>query len=203
MSYESTGHDNPVQHLPPPISAFSMRGSLSPLLLIPIAAPVIAALFAPDNVLDLWPWIKRFTAWIQRIVPFMHMGGHADSTTYPQAAVLTHSLTLMVIPFTSLVWLWQSIVNYPYLLARRKAMGPAPIKLHLMILLVGLPFFLGVVYLFMVLPGDPSFANGMTTKSRGGFAFLTFAVNYCTSMVLGGQLLNVRLFSDTHLRKGD
>lgn len=191
------------REVPPPVPAFSLRGSLSPLLLVPMAVPVLIAMFAPDNALDLWSWARRFTTWIQRMVPFMQMGGHANSTTYPQAALLAHSFTLTVIPIMSLVWLWQSIVNYPYLLARRRAMGPAGIKLHLAILLVGPPLFLGAIYFFMILPGDPSFAKGVTTHSRSGFAFLTAALTYGTSAVLGGQLLNLRLFFDTYIRAGD
>lgn len=193
----------PPRDVPPPVPAFSLRGSLSPLLLLPMAIPVLTALFAPDNVLDVWPWMRRFTEWVQRLVPFVRMSGHADSTTYPQVALLTHSMTLMVIPIASLVWLWQSIVNYSYLLARRRAIGRAGIKLHLALLLVGPPLFLGATYVLMVLPGDPSFAKGMSTRSRGGFALLTFFATYCTSVVLGGQLLNLRLFVDTYFKKGD
>ena len=81
-------------------------------------------------------------------------------------------------------------------------MGRAPLKLHLMILFVGPPLLLGTFYFFIVLPGDPSFAKGITTNSRGGFAFLTFFANYGTSVILGGQLLNLRLFIDTYIRKG-
>jgi hypothetical protein len=168
-----------------------------------MAIPVLAALFAPIDALDLWPWARRFTEWMQRLLPFMPLRGHADSTTYAQAALLTHCLTLAILPMTSLVWLWQSIVNYPYLLLRRQAIGPMEVKLHLLMLLVGPPLFLGAVYFFVALAGDPSFARGMTTNNRVGFGLLTFLASYCTSLVLGGQLLNIRLLVDMHIRKGD
>lgn len=189
--------------VPPPIPAFSWGGSLSPLLLVPMAIPVLAALFAPTDVLDLWPWARRFTDWMQRLLAFIPLRGHADSTTYAQAALLTHCLTLAVLPITSLVWLWQSIVNYPYLLLRRRAIGPLEVRLHLAMLLGGPPLFLAATYFFVALAGDPSFARGMTTNNRAGFAFLTFAANYCTSLALGGQLANLRLLIDTHIRRGD
>jgi hypothetical protein len=188
--------------VPPPIPAFSITGSLSPLLLVPMALPVLVALFAPDNVLDIWPWAKRFADWVQRLVPFVRMSGHADSTTYPQAALLVHSMTLVVIPVTAFVWLGQSIANYPQVLARSAARGRLGITQHLLVLLIGPPLFLGCLYFFIVLPGDPSFANGMTTGSRGGFAFLTFALTYVTSATVGGQLANIRLFIDLYSKKG-
>ena len=186
--------------VPPPIPAFSLRGSLSPLLLVPIALPVLAALFAPDKVLDLWPTAKRFVQTVQQLLPFVDFGGHADSTGYTQAALLTHCLTLVVIALTSLVWLGQGFVNYRHLLARRRALGPLRVTQHLGFMFVGPPVMLLMVYAMVVLPGDPSFARGMTVNNRLGFAFLTLVANYSTGLVLGGQILNLRLLVDTHLK---
>jgi hypothetical protein len=168
-----------------------------------MAIPVLTALFAPDGVLDIWPWMRRFTEWVQRLVPFVRMSGHADSTTYPQVALLTHSMTLMVIPIASLVWLWQSVVNYSYLLKRRRAIGRLPISQHFLLLTVGPALSLIALYFFVILPGDPSFAKGATTNNRGGFAFLTAALTYGASVTFGTQLLNLRLFLDTYLKAGD
>src|SRR5574341_141624 len=100
---------DPPVGVPPPIPAFSWAGALSPLLLMPMAVPVLVALFAPDNILDVWPWAKRFTAWIQRMVPFMDMSAHAKSTVFPQVALLVHSLTVALIPVLALVWTAQSV----------------------------------------------------------------------------------------------
>lgn len=197
-SFEPT---KPPVEMPPTVPVFSLSGSLSPLLLIPMAVPVFVALFATDNILDLWPWLRRFTLWMQHLMPFIPMNAHAASTTYSQAALLTHCLTLTVIPIASLVWLWQSFVNYPRLLARSRARGGMRFRQYLLLSLVGVPLMLGGVYFFMALPGDPSFAKGMTTHSRVGFAFLTFSAMYGTSVALGGQLLILRLFIDTNFRK--
>jgi hypothetical protein len=190
----------PGEPVPPTIAAFSLRGSLSPLLLVPIALPVVAALFAPDNVLDLWPLAGRFVQAMQRLLPFIRLDGHASSTGYPQAALLTHCLTLCVVVITSVVWLVQGFVNYDYLLRRRRALGPLKVGQHLALLLVGPPFVLLFLYALVVLPGDPSFARGMTANNRLGFAFLTFVANYITGLILGVQVLNLRLLVDTHLR---
>jgi len=202
MSSTSFGDEKPVVDVPSTIRAFSLSGSLSPLLLIPMAVPVLAALFAPDDILNLWSWLRRFTLWVQHLFPIVPLSAHAASTTYSQAALLTHCLTLVVIPIASLVWLWQGVVNYPRLLARSRARGGMSVAQYLMSSVVGVPLILGCVYFFMALPGDPSFAKGVTTHSRIGFAFLTLAALYGASMVLGTQLLVLRLFIDTNFRKG-
>ena len=189
----------PAREIPPPIPAFSMTGGLSPLLLIPMAIPVMVALFAPRDVLDAWPWARQFTHWVQHIVPFVRMSGHADSTTYPQVALLVHSMTLTVIPLASLVWLWQTIVNYPQLLKRNLALGGLKITMHLGMLFVAPVIFIGGIWIFISLPGDPSFAKNWTTNNRVGFSVLTFLSVYLTSLVIGGQVLNLRLFWDTYL----
>jgi hypothetical protein len=80
-------------------------------------------------------------------------------------------------------------------------MGRLQVKHHVMLMLVGPPFVLGLMYLFIALPGDPSFAKGITTHSRKGFAFLTLVLDYGTGFVLGIQLLNIRLFIDIHTKK--
>jgi len=196
-SFEET---TPPMEVPRPVPAFSLSGSLSPFLLAPMVLTVLVALFAPADILDMWPWARRFTIWVRQTLPFMPLHVHAESTTYSQVALLTHCLTLTVIPIASLIWSLQAIVNYPLLLARRHALGRLEIKHHLMVLMVMPLLMLGSVYFFMALPGDPSFSKGITTHSRIGFAFFSFAAMYGTSAVLGGQLLNIRLFIDTYLR---
>jgi hypothetical protein len=194
--------ETPSVPIPAPIPAFSWKGSLSPALLIPMAVPVLVALFGPDNILDLLPLARRFTEWVQHIIPFVRMSGHADSTTYPQVALLVHSLSLTLIPLASLVFLWQGILNYPQILARSKARGRLKVGQHLLILIVAPLFMLGIMYVLVALPGDPSFAKGATTHSRGGLAFMTFVATYMTSATFGGQLTNVRLFIDLYMKRG-
>jgi hypothetical protein len=192
--------DQDGPEIPPPIPVFSLRGALSPLLWIPVVLSASITLFAPDNILDVWPAAQRFVDWVQGMVPFMNMRAHADSTTYPQVAWLTHSMTVVLVPTLSLVWLWQSIVNYPILLARRRGLGRLTLKQHLAILVCA-PLILGGIYVLIAIPGDPSFALGFTTRSRGGLAFLSLGFQYPGTLVLGGQLISFRMFIDTYLRK--
>ncbi len=191
------------REIPPPIPAFSLLGGLSPFLLVPMLLPPMVALIAPVNVLDSMWWAKRITEWIQSLAPFIDMTAHANSTVYPQVALLVHSLTIVVIPFTGVVWIILSLISYPKNLARRRAIGRMPVRQHLLILLIGPPLFLGAIYVSVALPGDPSFALGFTTHNRSGFAILTLMGTYGTAMMLGAQVVNIRLFIDTYLKSGD
>jgi hypothetical protein len=184
---------------PPPIPPLSLTGALSPLLLIPMAIPPLAALFAPLNVLEVWPAAHRFAQWVQQMLPFMNMRGHADSTLFPQVAWLAHSCTVTVIPIMSLVWFWQTIVNYERLLARRRALGPMKLKQQLLLIVLGPPVLLGAVYAFVALPGDPSWGHNLTTHGRSGFALMSL-LTYPTSLMLGAQPLMLRLLLNLHSR---
>lgn len=186
--------------IPPPIPAFSWLGSLSPLLLGPIAVLVLIALYAPDNVLDQWPIAKSFTTWMQVKLPFINR--HADSTNYPQVALLVNCLTVALVPILALVWLVASFVNYPKLLARNRVTKQLNVKTHLFIIFFGIPIFLGATYFMVALPGDPSWAKGFTTNRRGGLAFLSCIMLWLTSAAVGAFPLSIRLFIDLHLKKG-
>jgi len=184
--------------IPPPIPAFSWLGVFSPLLIGPILVLVLIALFAPDNVLDQWPTAKAFTNWMQAKLPFINR--HADSTRYPQLALLVNCMCVALIPILSVVWVAQSWENYPKLLKRGASGMGVDIRTHLFILIFNVPLFLGITYLLVLLPGDPSWAQGLTTNRRGGLAVMCSLSAYLTSMAIGGWPLSLRLFIDLHLR---
>lgn len=200
MSRLNTDDTQPAQEIPPPIPAFSWLGSLSPLLLAPTALVVMTALLAPDTVLDQWPLAKAFTNWMQLKLPFINR--HADSTNYPQVALLVNCLTVALIPALSLVWLVASFVNYPRLLARNRATKQLDVKTHLFIIFFVIPIFLTAIYSMVALPGDPTWAKGFTTNRRGGLAFLAAIGLYLTSAAVGAFPVSIRLFVDLHLKKG-
>jgi len=185
--------------IPPPIPAFSWMGSLSPLLLAPMLLLVLIALFAPANVLDQWPVAKAFTDWMQVKLPFINR--HADSTSYPQLALLVNCLTVALFPVLSLVWLVQSFVNYPKLLARNRATKRLDVKTHLFIIVISLPFTAVMLYVMVGVAGDPSWAKGFTTHNRVGLAMLGAGMLWGMSMLLGGWPLLIRTFIDLHMRK--
>ncbi len=185
--------------IPPPVPAFSWMGSLSPLFLVPIACVVLIALFAPNNVLDQWPLAKVFTSWMLKNLPFMNR--HADSTNYPQVALLVNCLTVFLILPLGIVWLTQGTVNYPRNLARNRATKVLTVQKHLFIIFIATPFICAMLYVMVGMAGDPSWAKGFTTHQRSGLAALSGLTIWLYSMVIGGWPLLVRLFIDLHLRK--
>lgn len=189
----------PRGDVPPPIPAFSLLGSLSPLLLVPIVLVAMLAIFAPQTVLDEYAFASSFTEWMRSHLPLINE--HAASTAYPQVALLVHCTTLALIPALAAVWLVQSFVNYPRLLARNRATGQPDLATHLLILFVAPPLFLGAVFIMVALPGDVSWAQGLTTGRRGGLAFMNALMLYLSSMAVGSWPFMVRLFVDLRLRK--
>lgn len=184
--------------IPPPIPAFSLLGSLSPFLLIPALTPAFIALFAAPNILDREPWLRYFTSWMVKIP---HMDVHANSTIYPQLALLVNCLVIGAIPIIAVVVMIQTWINYPYLLRRQMALGRLALKQHLL-LIFGAPLFLGLTASMIMIAGDPSWAEGYTTRSRGFYAFSAFMLTYITGVSIGMQVLNVRLFFGTRQSKG-
>ena len=188
-----------IQDLPLPIPAFSWLGSLSPLLLVPIGLLVMIALLAPDTVLDESPLAKFFTNWMQLNLPFINR--HADSTKYPQVALLVNCLMVALIPMLSLVWLIASFLNYPKLLERNRPGKRLDFKTHLFILFFGVPIFLVLIYFMVAIQGDPSWAKGFATTNRGGFALTSSAMLYLSSLVLGGWVAMFRLFIELNAKR--
>jgi hypothetical protein len=181
------------------IPAFSLRGSLSPLVVGPALFVAAIALFAPERVLDEWPIARSFTSWLVAKFPFM--AGHAASTSYAQVALLVNCLTVALVCVVATVWFWQSIVNYPRLLARNIALKPLTVPQQLMTIFVGIPVCLICVYVMVALPGDPSWGHGLTSRHRGGLAVMSALIVYLMSMALGAWPLMIRIFVDMHFRK--
>lgn len=188
-----------MKEVPPPIPAFSLRGSLSPLLLVPSLIPALMVFFAPVDVLDRFPLLVYFTGWMSAHVP--QMSAHANSTAFPQMALLVNCTVIALVPYLAVVVFCQTWANYPYLLQRRRAQGRAELKQHFLVF-VGALLSIGVLAAMVMLPGDPSWARGATTQRRGFlYAFLVFFMPLMAGYAIGGQALNARLFIDTYLRK--
>ena len=181
--------------VPPPIPAFSAKGILSPLLVVPSLLPALLALYAPIDVLDRAKWLRTFVEWILNQAP--KLDAHANSTIYPQLALLVNCVSIALVPPLSLVVLWQSLSNYPYSLHRRLALGRLDLKQHFLVLLSP-AIFLGAIAAMVMIPGDPSWAKGITTQHRGFYALLAALLPYLAALSLGSQLVNIRLFIDTH-----
>lgn len=131
-----------------------------------------------------------------------YMDAHANSTIYPQMALLVNCMVVALVPYLSAVVLCQSCVNYPYLLRRQRAIGRMKFERHF-VMFFGPLIAAGAIAAMVMLPGDPSWAQGTTTHRRGLFyAFSAFFMPLFGGYGFGAQLLNFRLFIDTYLCKG-
>jgi len=184
------------QAIPPPIPAFSWRGALSPALLVPASIPPLALAFSPSNVLQQFPALKEFTAWMASCIPNINI--HANSTQISEVALLVDCLVVALVPVLALVVLIQSLYNYNYLLRRHIATGPHPMRIYFLPIL-GVPFFVGAIAAMVMLPGDPSWARGYTTDRTFFYGFLAGFMPFITGFVLGTPILVMRLFINAYL----
>ncbi len=186
--------------IPPlPIPPFTWMGAYSPLLIAPLLLLVSVAAFAPDNVLDAWPSAKGFTSFMAS--KFSWIGNHAQSTNYPQVALLIACMTVCLLGWTICIFFVQSTVNYPFLLARQKKCRTIKWSLAIAATFIGVPLFVSCIALAFALPGDPSFAKGFTTGSRIGLLIVCFGLSYGGGLVIGGIPMMFRALIDLDLRK--
>ena len=190
---------------PPPIPAFSMRGVLSPLVLVPILLTVLITLFAPEDVLTRYPLAEKFTYSVRStllsISKYTDIANHANSTRYPQVALLVNSLLWIFWIWNSLIYCVQGFVNYDILVRRRIPLGPFPRKEIKAVCLGGLLLISGIAGL-TILPGDPSFMRGITTHNRVGYAFLGLGILLGASTMLGFLPTWIRLVIEMNFKRG-
>ena len=184
---------------PPPIPPFTWMGAYSPLLIGPLLMLIGVAMFAPDNALDVWPIAKAFTSFVGKHISWI--GNHAQSTTYPQVALLIACMTVCLLVWTSCVFFVQSMVNYQQLLERQRKFRTVTWKLAFGAALLGIPLFVLATIFVFAIPGDVSWAKGLTTTSRGGLIFLAFGAVYGGGLVIGGIPMMFRALIDLDLRK--
>ncbi len=92
---------------------------------------------------------------------------HAKSTTFPQVAKLAVSFSIIIWPLMIICTLLMMFV------ARMKLhtlLGNDGLKKRILHLFLFPIFSFVFLYSFFWIPGDPSFAKGLTAGSRGGYA---------------------------------
>ncbi|WP_169239928.1 hypothetical protein [Candidatus Roseilinea sp. NK_OTU-006] len=186
--------------LPPRPSALSWRGWASPLVWTPLVLPSACALFAPTDVLHRWPLARALTTSIAEVFP--RVVSTAKATQFPEVALLTYCLVILLWLPISLLYALQSHANYDYALPKARSMHFWTVKRHLGLLLGALLAPL-LIFALTMMPGDPALYTGVTTKSRVGLAFMAFCCLWGASLLLGFQYGNVRLFIDLQLRRND
>lgn len=186
----------PASSASSPVSVFSWRGCLSPLVVVPALSPAIVLYVAPTNVLDRAPSLHTFTDWLAGLIPYM--SGHADGTQIPQVALLVNCLTVAAVAVIALVFLVQSALDYRQLYQRHVERGPHPLRTYV-VGLVGLPLGFAIVAASVMIPGDVSWAPGATQTRTITYAFLSGTVSFCAGVLIGVSPLTLRLFLDAWL----
>jgi hypothetical protein len=185
---------------PRAIPPFSWMGAYSPLLICPLLLLIGVAMFTPDNVLDIWPLAKAFTNFMMSRLSWI--GNHAQSTNYPQVALLIACMTVCLMAWTSCVFFVQSVVNYPTLLKNQRQYRTVTWRLALLAAFVGVPLFIFAAIFAFAIPGDVSWAKGFTTTSRAGLVFIGCGFVYAGGLVIGGIPMMFRALIDLDLREG-
>jgi hypothetical protein len=184
---------------PPSIPAFTWMGACSPLLIGPMLLLVGVGIFAPVDVLDAWPFAREFTSLLSNNL--IWIGNHAESTNYPQVALLIACMTVCAFVWTSCIFFLQSIINYPTLLRNQRQHRTIKWSAALLIVFCITPIVILSLFFAFAIPGDLSTAEGLTTRSRAGLLVICLGVVYGGGLVIGGIPLVVRLLIDLDLRK--
>lgn len=141
--------------------------------IVPLVIFCLLVLFAPGDVLERYSACARFVAWsrslLRDLLPAIDPFGHADSTAFPQVARLAVAYASVWLPALFCITFVESLVE-PEPVARALEAYRFEKKL---LLVLGFPAFavLGL-YAFFVIPGDPGFAQGLTTSGRLGYALM-------------------------------
>jgi len=188
--------------LPPPTPAFSWLGVLAPHVLVASLLPLVLALSLPLDALDRWPWLMKLIEPVVATLP--QILATAKATTFPQVALVVYCSVLAGFVIVALHALVTGlIVNYRPALIRYRALRHLTARQLLLWAALGPVITLGSLYVLLMMPGDPSFAEGLTTKSRVGLGLLgsAFGVWGC-GLAFGGAPTLIRLFIDVYVRRG-
>ena len=188
-------------------SNFSWRSLFGPIHQIPLLAIFLIAIFAPKDVLQSYPlaaWLASSVRYaLLNIIYLADIKRFADSTDYPQVALLVCALHWAWLPVSVLInVLIFEYVRYRegYVFWRFSRGGDGSIQWKDLKAAIGsLLFPLGMLVLTMM-PGDWSMTPDITTGSRFGMGLL-FWIGFWFSMGAFSLIYDlIRIFFDINLR---
>jgi hypothetical protein len=143
------------------------------LSLICPALVALTALLAPMDILQQSPSLAAFCAWMVEHFPFL--ARHAPRSSFPGPTLLVKCLSFASLPAVLVTGWWIGWSQRHVVVKRTlyRVLKPQSVFLFLGITLFLAPVSVGGLWF---IPGDPSFAKGLTTQSRVGMAFIEFAV---------------------------
>lgn len=186
----------------------SWRSMLGPLLTIPKLLIVLTALFSPLDVLDRYPSLAAIAGqtrnFLLDINMFADIARYADSTAYPQVALLVCALCWLWLPFSvallvvlSEIWIaqtnwsiWKKTLPFSGMKLLRHATNTMIVVVILAVCAASAT----------MIPGDWSLADGITTNNRLGLGLITSGIFFFLAQSISGLYLAFRASIDLHIR---
>lgn len=189
-------------------NGFSWRSPGGPVYQLPLLAIFCVAVFAPEDVFHRYPLAGQFADMVRRALlgalSIADIRRFADSTDYPQVALLVCALHWAWLPVAAFVQvgIFEFVrMREGYVVWRHSRNGEGRIgwadwKL-LLLSAATIPVLLAVA---TMVPGDWSMAPGLTTRSRLGLGVLLWIIFWLAGMALASSYAFVRIFIDINLR---
>ena len=151
------------------------------VVFLPLAIPALYVHLPTEGALAVA--MKHYAiTWL--LPTFQYVSGHADSTQFRDGALVAHLLSSILIPFTAITLTIVNIFDYPFVRARLIE-RQVERKLLRNMLLFGPLFAVCTYYISTAMPGDPSWASGLTTSSKVGFSLLKYSSDIVSSYLIG------------------
>lgn len=183
---------NKVSKAPPPNSALARmrRGGRMTRwfgLALPLGLYILVVLLAPVDVLDKLPWLRTFVDSTQSYIvskwAWIDIYRHARATQFPQMAMLASVLRISISMLIGVSAWIHYIIHFKTLDATPV---PPAFKGRILRFLIGLPLFgFFLMWESLSADGDWSLREGLTTKSRLGYVFMTGGATFFCGMSLG------------------
>jgi hypothetical protein len=141
---------------------------------VPTALFVAIVLFAPVDILDQWPSVAAFCSKVHMFM-FRLLNGadilrHARSTLFPQVAIAATTYAVFWWGITTATSLVLTAIGFQ---SASEALALNHSWRKLLIVTVSAPLMAPLcLFAFFFLPGDPSFAKGLTATSRVGYVWM-------------------------------
>ena len=168
---------------------------------LPLAIYAVVVTFAPLDVLDQFPWMRKAAngihGWSLSQSSAVDIYRHARSTAFPQVAMLASALGVCIAFSMALATIVQTTLFFKHLVPLlRLSARTTKDRIGVLVLL---PLFgLFCLWAFYCLKGDWSLARGLTTQSRLGYVFMSaLAVTFAGGGV-GLCVMQARLFVMTY-----
>ncbi|MFC3148371.1 hypothetical protein ACFOEN_12140 [Piscinibacterium candidicorallinum] len=193
---------HPATDIPEPIPAFSWRGALNPPFLILLLCATAIPLLAPVDVLERSAVLTTFSEMVReailKINPSWDIATHANSTRYPQMALLANAFFVIAFYLAVAISCTLELTqNYNIARARRAAMNTHVNGGALFGAVILTIFALISPMILTGMQGDPSWVAGLTTNNRIGYSMVLGPIMFSLAFVVGQAASYMRFFYDT------